>query len=523
MHNQYTPHHLHSSIHQHPYHSYIDCSASLLQGPLDRIGRHLHAIERELQAANEHDYNQLTRAESAATSPSKRVPIPQLPADVVMQELGMQLHKTATVSQNILPLKLKPLPKQQISPEGSGHEIMLQAFNWESWHQNWWETLEGQVDAIADMGFTVVWLPPPTDSVSQQGYMPRDLYNLNSNYGSQEQLVRLIRKLQSRGIKVVGDAVLNHRCAQAQDAKGIWNQFGGRMSWDERAIVGDDPNYHGAGNRSSGDIFTSAPNVDHSQGFVKQDVSEWLQWLRTEIGFDGWRLDFVKGFHGSHVKDYMEASVPQFSVGEYWDALSYEWDGSPSNNQDNHRQRTVNWINAAGGLSTAFDITSKGIMHAVFERCEFWRLRDGAGKPPGLIGWWPSRAVTFIENHDTGSTQGHWRFPHHAMEQGYCYILTHPGTPCVFYDHVFQDRHLAHAVERLLALRRRHKIHCRSEVKILQASHDVYAASIDDAIVMKIGPGDFAPDASKYHIADCGHGWAVWEHKDKVAESASKA
>lgn len=36
---------------------------------------------------------------------------------------------------------------------------------------------------------------------------------------------------------------------------------------------------------------------------------------------------------------------------------------------------------------------------------EFWRMRDSHGKPPGVIGWWPSRAVTFIDNHDTGSTQ----------------------------------------------------------------------------------------------------------------------
>ena len=65
----------------------------------------------------------------------------------------------------------------------------------------------------------------------------------------------------------------------------------------------------------------------------------------------------------------------------------------------------------------------------MFERCEYWRLADKAGKPPGLMGWWPSRAVTFLENHDTGSTQGHWRFPAHALEQGYVYLLTHPGTP----------------------------------------------------------------------------------------------
>lgn len=36
---------------------------------------------------------------------------------------------------------------------------------------------------------------------------------------------------------------------------------------------------------------------------------------------------------------------------------------------------------------------------------ELWRLRDPKGKPPGVIGLWPSRAVTFLDNHDTGSTQ----------------------------------------------------------------------------------------------------------------------
>jgi len=45
---------------------------------------------------------------------------------------------------------------------------------------------------------------------------------------------------------------------------------------------------------------------------------------------------------------------------------------------------------------------------------------------------------TFIDNHDTGSTQAHWPFPHNHVGQGYAYILTHPGMPCIFYDHFFE-------------------------------------------------------------------------------------
>ncbi|ONM38743.1 Alpha-amylase 3 chloroplastic [Zea mays] len=125
---------------------------------------------------------------------------------------------------------------------------------------------------------------------------------------------------------------------------------------------------------------------------------------RKEVGYDGWRLDFVRGFWGGYVKDYLEASEPYFAVGEYWDSLSYTY-GEMDYNQDAHRQRIVDWINATNGTAGAFDVTTKGILHEALERSEYWRLSDEKGKPPGVLGWWPSRAVTFIENHDTGSTQ----------------------------------------------------------------------------------------------------------------------
>ena len=37
----------------------------------------------------------------------------------------------------------------------------------------------------------------------------------------------------------------------------------------------------------------------------------------------------------------------------------------------------------------------------LLQRGDLSRLRDSEGKPPGLIGWWPSHATTFLENHDT--------------------------------------------------------------------------------------------------------------------------
>lgn len=399
-----------------------------------------------------------------------------------------------------------------VKPEGTGHEVVLQGFNWESHKQNWWNEVAGQAEWFASLGFSVVWLPPPTDSVSAEGYLPRDLYDLNSKYGSEAELRRCVQALQAHGLKVLGDAVLNHRCAHKQDRNGVWNQFGGRLNWDETAIVGDDPNFKGRGKRSTGDLFHAAPNIDHTQEFVRRDISDWLCWLRETVGFDGWRLDFVRGFTGEAVGVYMSASTPEFAVGEYWDTLAYNWEGVPEPNQDAHRQRIINWINAAGGRATAFDVTTKGILHGVFERCEYWRLRGADGKPPGVMGWWPSRAVTFLENHDTGSTQGHWRFPHHGLQQGYAYLLTHPGTPCVFYDHL-HDKGLENVVQRLITFRRRNGINCRSLLSIIKAERDLYVAMIDDNALMKMGPGDYKPDLSMWERVDHGPLWAVYERK----------
>ncbi|KAK4376730.1 hypothetical protein RND71_003026 [Anisodus tanguticus] len=397
------------------------------------------------------------------------------------------------------------------SGTGTGFEILCQGFNWES-HKSgrWYKELHKKTAELSSLGFSVIWLPPPTDSVSPEGYMPRDLFNLNSRYGSFDELKVTVKKFHEVGIKVLGDVVLNHRCASHRNQNGIWNIFGGRLNWDERAVVADDPHFQGRGNKSSGDNFHAAPNIDHSQKFVRKDIKEWLQWLREEIGYDGWRLDFVRGFWGGYVKDYLEATEPYFAVGEYWDSLVYTY-GEMDHNQDVHRQRIVDWINATNGTAGAFDVTTKGILHSAIGKCEYWRLSDQNGKPPGVVGWWPSRAVTFIENHDTGSTQGHWRFPGGKEMQGYAYILTHPGTPSVFFDHIFSG--YRSEIGNLISLRKRNKISCRSTVEITKAERDVYAAVIDDKLAVKIGPGHYEPPSGhqRWKMAAEGNDYKVWE------------
>mmetsp|Transcript_30415 Transcript_30415/g.76674 ORF Transcript_30415/g.76674 Transcript_30415/m.76674 type:complete len:713 (+) Transcript_30415:508-2646(+) len=396
---------------------------------------------------------------------------------------------------------------------GDGTEIFLQGFNWDSCETAWYKKLSEQLETIAASGISTIWLPPPTDSVSPQGYLPRDLYKLDTPYGSEGDLRALIRQAHDLNLKCVADIVINHRCASAQGDDGKWNKFGGRLPWDASVITKDSSDFGGHGARSTGQVYAAAPNIDHTQERVRNDYISWLQWLRNSIGFDGWRLDFVIGYAGEYTKLYVNATVPELAFGEYWDTCDY--DGSVLRyNQDAHRQRTVNWIDSTGGTAAAFDFTTKGILQEAVGRNERWRLVDPKGKPPGVIGMWPSRAITFIDNHDTGSSLQHWPFPGDHLEEGYAYIITHPGSPCIFYDHFFQGG-LGDKIKELIKLRRKHKINSRSKVTVAKAVNDLYAATIDDKLHMKIGPGDWSPNQNKIPgkwVSVCnGRNFCVWE------------
>ena len=42
-------------------------------------------------------------------------------------------------------------------------------------------------------------------------------------------------------------------------------------------------------------------------------------------------------------------------------------------------------------------LRAAGILQEAMSRGEYWRLVDSQGRPSGLLGMWPSRAITFIE------------------------------------------------------------------------------------------------------------------------------
>lgn len=340
--------------------------------------------------------------------------------------------------------KPEPEPEPGLTSQGWANDysgVMLQGFSWDSYNESQWKVLANQVDDLKDF-IDLVWLPQSgkcIETTQVMGYMPYYYFNQNSSFGSEAELRNLITKFKAAGIGAIADVVINHRNTEgwynfpAETYKGVTYQMqptdicknddGG-----ETATHAAKDGVSLSQNYDEGTDFGGCRDIDHKSENVQKVIKAYLKYLKDDLGYTGFRYDMVKGFDGSHVADYNDATGVEYSVGEYWDG----------------NDKIESWINRTNKKSAAFDFQFR------------YNVRDAVngaanGKVTTSSDWsklnsndnlmhdanYRRYAVTFVENHDTQKrSESEQNDPlRKDTIAANAYMLAMPGTPCIFQPH----------------------------------------------------------------------------------------
>ena len=319
--------------------------------------------------------------------------------------------------------------------------VMLQGFSWDSYDYSQWTVLEKQADDMK--GFIdLVWLPQSgkcIETTQVMGYKPYYYFNQNSSFGTEAELRSLIAKFKANGIGAIADVVVNHRNTDGWFTFPTETYNGVTYKMQPTDICKNDDGGATAkqatkegvslsNNNDEGQDWDGCRDLDHNSANVQKIIKAYLKFLKEDMGYTGFRYDMVKGFSGTHVADYNDATGVKFSVGEYWDV-------NPS---------IINWINKTNKKSAAFDFQFR------------YNVRDAVngaadGKVASFSDWsklnstnnlmhdanYRQYAVTFVENHDM-----QYRSASEPLDPlrkdtlaANAYMLAMPGTPCIFQPH----------------------------------------------------------------------------------------
>lgn len=338
----------------------------------------------------------------------------------------------------------EPEPEPSLNSQGWASDysgVMLQGFSWDSYNESQWKVLEKQADELKGY-IDLVWLPQSgkcLETTQVMGYMPYYYFNQNSSFGSEAELRSLITKFKAAGIGAIADVVINHRNTEgwynfpAETYKGVTYQMQSTdiCKNDDGGTTATQAATDGVSlsqNNDEGTDFGGCRDIDHKSENVQKVIKAYLKYLKDDLGYTGFRYDMVKGFDGSHVADYNDATGVEYSVGEYWDG----------------NDKIESWINRTNKKSAAFDFQFR------------YNVRDAVngaanGKVTTSSDWsklnsndnlmhdanYRRYAVTFVENHDTQKrSESEQNDPlRKDTIAANAYMLAMPGTPCIFQPH----------------------------------------------------------------------------------------
>lgn len=408
-------------------------------------------------------------------------------------------------------------PKPGTSVPSACPDVMLQGFYWDSnqdgkGHGNTkWTTLQAQASEIAAY-FDLVWLPPSAKSSGGVGYHPKQYNNQNSDWGSRSDLQKLIATLHEGGAKVIADIVINHIdgksgwCDYYEQDFGSYGKFAvdgtyicqdDEVNWDADAACKGSATGAADDGYGSEAKYGAARDLAHNEEHVRQMCRAYTQWMIDVMDYDGFRYDYCKGFHTSHINDYNANAGAYFSVMEYWD-------GNADVLWSRIAEASENTLTFDFGVK--YDALNRGIAAGNYNGC----------KAPGLLGKGKGKwAVTFVDSHDSYQRDdnefcgyGNSMKNKDKLLQANAFILSMPGVPCVFYPHW---KEFKSEIGAMVLARKAVGVHSESQVSDEgdNSGYRAWVTGTNGTLILELG-NKVSSSQSGYTKAAGGNGWAMW-------------
>lgn len=279
-----------------------------------------------------------------------------------LQTLSILLFSCALAAAQAIPSRDVSKETARASQEWIRDSVIYQIFERQYSQKGDFNSITADLDRLNNLGVNVLWLMPvhPIGQEKKKGtigspYAVKDYYGVNPDYGTPDDLKRLVAEAHKRGMKVIIDIVANH------------------TAWDN-TLIKTNPEFYKRNDK--GEIIPPVPDwadvagLDYSKPTVRKYMIDNLKsWVR-DYDLDGFRCDVA-------------LMIPT----DFWDEARAEVDKVKPN--------TI-WLAEAEKqdlLVKAFDLDYSWELHHAMDR-----TLHGDAPASGIKKVWDEQAVKFPKN-----------------------------------------------------------------------------------------------------------------------------
>ncbi|KAA6396158.1 MAG: Alpha-amylase [Streblomastix strix] len=147
-----------------------------------------------------------------------------------------------------------------------------------------------KLDYIQGLGMNAIWISPILKNRENiyHGYETLDFYQINSNFGSEQDLIELIKELHKREMWIMVDVVFNH---VAMTNYSQINPFNKEEYYHQPPCkIVDYSNQSQVENC----WLSGLPDLKQENEYVQNTLLDWIEQLIQKYNIDGLRVDTVK-------------------------------------------------------------------------------------------------------------------------------------------------------------------------------------------------------------------------------------